>query len=32
MAVIIDNKVYVNGMAVGTVQEVEEAPRRYVLD
>lgn len=31
MAVIIGDKIVVNGSVVGSVREYEDAPRRYVL-
>lgn len=31
MAIISNGKVYVNGDVVGSVREIEDAPRRYVL-
>lgn len=31
MVVVYSGKVYVDGVVVGTVSEVESAPRRYVL-
>lgn len=31
MAIFSSGKVYVDGMVVGSVREIEDAPRRYVL-
>lgn len=31
MAIISDGKVYVNGVVVGSVREVEENKRRYII-
>lgn len=31
MVVVVDGKMYVNGVVVGTVHEYVDAPRRYEL-
>lgn len=31
MAVVVDGKIFVNGVIVGSVREYEDAPRKYVI-